>query len=429
MSAAAEHAPPNPAPDAVSRRWRRHYARLWLGQMTSALGDRLHVQILVWIATSAGAGWIVAASPAGRLLVGLVGGAYADRFDRRRPMVGCDLLCALAVASLMFAGLPKPIEGASVELARAILLWLAGVHLVVGMLGSFFEPALQASLPALAPDAARLQAGNAWLDINRRLAVLVGPLAFALLFELLPIWQFFAFDALTFVVSAALLISIGRGYAWRPSRDGPARALLHEIADGARDTWQHADLRYGLLQNTIWNFVLGPAFSIGMALIVRDELGGAAWFGYLTAAYGVGNVATNAVMARMSPRATAVVMHAGGLLAAFGWCLFAWVREPWLLLVVMAVTAAGGPLTDLMLLRLIQGHPTDRIGRIYSLRVTVSRVASSIGLALATPVYGAVGARVGIAAGAVVLGAYAFARLVVVSRAARRAKRDPTASD
>ena len=137
-------------------------------------------------------------------------------------------------------------------------------------------------------------------------------------------------------------------------------------------------------------------------------------------AYGLGNVGANLALTRLHPRATTLVMHSGAVVAAVGWIVFALVREPAALLAVTVVTAFGGPMTDLMLLRLIQACPADRIGRIYSLRITLSRSANAIGLAAAVPVYSALGARGAIAAGACVLGSFALARLAVIGGARLR---------
>ena len=128
-------------------------------------------------------------------------------------MVACDLLRAVPVAALAFADLTTPDA-----------LWLlAAVAFWVGALDSFFAPALQASLPVIAPDRQTLQAANAWLDITRRIAFTVGPAATGLLLAWISMPAFFALDAATFVASAAVLLSLGRGYAWRPE-PRPVRA-------------------------------------------------------------------------------------------------------------------------------------------------------------------------------------------------------------
>jgi hypothetical protein len=91
-------------------------------------------------------------------------------------------------------------------------------------------------------------------------------------------------------------------------------------------------------------------------------------------------------------------------------------------LVVIAATAIGGPMTDLMLLRLIQTRfPPDQIGKVYSFRFTLSRAAAGLGLMVAPAVYGAIGPRGGIALGSAVLGSVALWGLAGAERREREA--------
>ncbi len=396
------------------QRFRRDIFRLWLGQVATGLGDQLHSVALVWIAVeSVGerAGWVMAAGAISRLAFGLMGGAYADRWDRQRTLIVCDLLSAVAVTTLLLA----------TPGSAGILFHLAVVSAWLGMLDSFFQPALQASLPAIAPDSSRLQVANAWLDVTRRLAMALGPSATGLLLALMPLQRFFAVDAFTFVLSAILIGSLGRRYAWRAeARSGNTgrRSLAAEIRGAARLVARERRLVWGLGQHVVWNFGLGAALTLGLAMIVKGELaGGPALLGYATGAYGAGNVLSNLVLARSEIRNTARMLHAGALVAALGWALVAWVTAVPVWLFAIALTAFGGPMTDLMLLRLIQTRfPADQIGKVYSFRFTLSRAAAGLGLMVAPAIYGAYGPRVGIALGAISLGIVALFGLAGASR-------------
>ena len=396
----------------AEQRFWRHFRLLWLGQLLSAIGDRLHSVALVWIAVqaaSSGAGWVLAAGAAGRLLFGLIGGAYADRLDRQRLIVACDLACAAAVLLLVWADLRGPFA----------LWWLAGVSFVVGTLDAFVQPALQASLPVLAPDRASLQRANAWLDVNRRLAMALGPAVTGVLLAAIPLAHFFAIDALTFVASAIAVRALGRGYAWAPQGGVLRKPLWREISAGVRAAWAHRLLSWGIAQAALWNLVLTPALSLGAALLVHDELrAGPEWLGYVMAAYGVGNVAANLVVARQDALPTGRTLFAGAMVAAMGWLLFAFTTNVWLLLLVTALTAVGGPMADLMLLRMIQNDfAAQQVGRIFSLRSTLSRTAGAIGMLLAVFWYAALGPRWAIGSGGVLLLGFALVGWWLVGRA------------
>jgi DHA3 family macrolide efflux protein-like MFS transporter len=361
----------------------------------------------------------MAAGAISRLVFGFAGGALADRWDRQWTLIACDLLSAAAVSTLLIATPGDP----------ATLIHLSIVAAVLGMLDSLFQPSLQASLPAIAPDAKRLQVANAWLDVTRRLAMALGPSATGLLLTWMPLQLFFAVDALTFVLSAILIGSLGRRYAWKakPSADRPARpSILSEIRGAARLVAREKRLVWALGQHVVWNFTLGAALTLGLAMIVDGELdGGPALLGYATGAYGVGNVLSNVLIAGRDIRNTTRMVHLGALIAAIGWGFVGGVTNVPLWLLAISFTALGGPMTDLMLLRLIQTRfPADQIGKVYSFRYTLSRAAGGIGLVCAPAIYGTFGPRTGITAGALVLGVVALWGLASASRREREAMQE-----
>src|SRR5215472_9923788 len=81
----------------------RHLAILWVSQVLSSIGDHLYVIAVVWTAVrvaGGGAGLVAAAGTVSTLLFGMLGGVYADRWDRRRTMATVDLIRAATVAVL-----------------------------------------------------------------------------------------------------------------------------------------------------------------------------------------------------------------------------------------------------------------------------------------------------------------------------------------
>src|SRR5439155_5845599 len=81
----------------------RHLATLWASQVLSAIGDQLHFIAVLWISIQIGganAGFVVAAGTTAGLVCGLIGGVYADRWNRQVSMVIVDLVRGLAVLTL-----------------------------------------------------------------------------------------------------------------------------------------------------------------------------------------------------------------------------------------------------------------------------------------------------------------------------------------
>jgi MFS family permease len=372
----------------------RPLAALWLGQALSAVGDRLHEVALIWIAVQAvggRAGFVAGAGAVARLGVGLLGGVYADRWNRRYAMLAADVLRAVAVGSVALAaafGTPS--------------LWhLTAVAAAVGVLDSLFYPALQASLPALAPGPAALQRWNALLDLTPRLARAVAPSLTGALLALVPIEQFFAIDAVTYLASAAAIAALPREAAWRRERANAGRGaagVARDIAGALALVRAHRFLSLGLAGLAAASVAWGTLL-VGVPLATDGYLGGgAAAFGYVMGAYGAGNVVANLALATREVRGRARMLFAGGVVYGAG--LLALAASPTLPVALGAAFcgALGGPMMDLMLRVIVQTEfPADSIGKIWSLRATVSNAGMSLGFLAAGPLYALASVPLGLA--------------------------------
>ena len=360
-----------------------HLALLWAGQLLSAIGDQLHQVALMWIAVSAvgaGAGLVAAAGTAARLVFGLLGGVYSDRWNRRRAMIASDLARAALVATLAIAGAGGPLA-----------LWhLAAIAAALGALDALFQPALQASLPALAPEPSRLQRINAALNINHRAALVVGPMLTGALLGVIPITQFFAVDGVSFVASAAAIASLGRHYRWKGGADDPEvgpRPILRELADAGRvvaaHPWMPAALVAFVCSNVAWSAVV-----VGAPLLARDVLGGGPeTYGYVMGGYGLGNVLSNVLLGVVTIRRRAAVFFAGGLVFSLGVAALGLTTTLAQAMAIAAIAALGGPMQDLMLLSAVQlDVPPDKIGKVFAFRTTISQTGLGLGLVIAAPV-------------------------------------------
>src|SRR5205085_2467 len=89
---------------AAPRSWPRALALLWLGQVVSHLGDSLYLVGIFYLAlevtgSKPQSGLLLAVNFLPALALGLFAGAFVDRHDRQRMMIGADLLRAGAVGA------------------------------------------------------------------------------------------------------------------------------------------------------------------------------------------------------------------------------------------------------------------------------------------------------------------------------------------
>lgn len=233
----------------------------------SAVGDQmvdLALPILVLAITgSAARAGLVAAVEGLPLLFGPFAGALADSVDRRRLMVGAELVAAVAVGCL------------------ALLAWLESLPIAViytavlveASATTLFFSGKYAVIASLVPRP-RLPEATAAMSASDSLARLGGPLLAGFLLTggsvLHSAGTTFAVDAASFVVISAVIARSMTAVAATPvRRDGPG--LLTATRDGLRLLVADSRLRRLMLLGMSRLLVVTPAF-LGIVLLCQRAL-------------------------------------------------------------------------------------------------------------------------------------------------------------
>ncbi len=197
-------------PTLVERARRHPYVRLalngsfsamWVGQLISLFGDRMHQIALAFLVLTAtgsplAVGLVFLAATLPNLLLGPIAGTFVDRWDQKEVMVVSDLLRASCVLLVPIAAVTN-------------LALIYPLVFIVTSISIFFRPARTAVLPRIVAEDELLTANSAtW--IAETLADVVGyPLAglfVAFLGRALPLA--FWLDAATYVASALLIATM-----------------------------------------------------------------------------------------------------------------------------------------------------------------------------------------------------------------------------
>jgi MFS family permease len=230
------------------RRTSPDFLKLWTAKAISELGSRITREgipltaLLVLHASALQMGLLNALGGAAVLVVGLAAGVWIDRRRRRPVLIAADLGRAAVLASIPAAALA----------GRLAMGQLYAVAALAGVLTIFFDVADQSYLPTLVePD--RILDANAKLTLSSTLAEIAGPGLTGFLVQLITAPIAILFDALSFLVSALLLVAI-RQREPPPERRSSERLPAQALA-GVR--WIFADpvLRaLGLRSATAWVF-------------------------------------------------------------------------------------------------------------------------------------------------------------------------------
>ena len=247
------------------------FSAMWLAQVISSLGDRIHQIALVFLVAHAtgsspvALGFVFAAMTVPVFLVGPVAGALVDRWDRKWTMVGSDLVRAGLVFSI-----PALVQ---IHVALVVVL----VFLVAGV-STFFRPARTAALPQVVPEADLLTANSAmWVaDTFSDLAGYgLGGLFVALLGPALSLA--FWVDSASYLVSAALVAAvaippIARAGARASGAVGPS--LRADMVEGWRFLRSETVLFATTVQAAIAEFGMGALTALSPLLVAALALGG-----------------------------------------------------------------------------------------------------------------------------------------------------------
>ena len=201
-----------------------------------------------------------------------IGGILADRLDRRRLMIACDLARAAVCLAFLFVRSPST-------------FWLVFVLLpLLSAFGVPFDPAVEAAAPNLV-EPEDLPAANSLLGSAWGTMLAVGAAAGGLVVATLGNDSAFVIDAASFVLSAALLWRIRRPFSEAVEREHP-RAI-----EATRETVSYArrDHRVLALLTVKGGFGLAAGVLVLISVFAHNVFGaGAAGIGLLMGARGLG---------------------------------------------------------------------------------------------------------------------------------------------
>ena len=355
-------------------------------------------------------GLAILAQESAFFLASPIGGALADRIDRRKLMIACDLARAVVCAAFLFVG-PETI-------------WLAYVLLpVLATFAAPFDPAFSAATPNVV-DPEDLPAANALNGSLWGTMLAVGAGLGGVISAAFGADTAFLVDAGSFLVSAALLSSIRRRFS-----ETTEETTEHPgIVEATRETWRFARRDHRVLSLLAVKFGFGAAAGL-LALIPVMALdkdvfdAGNVGFGILMAARGVGALIGPFLGHRIAgPRHRRLFPAIGLSLAVFGLGYMAMGAAPSLAIaaVMICVAHLGGGSQWMLSTYGLQVLVPDHIrGRIFGFDYMLITLSLSLSALIASAVAAQIGARITVS----VLGGVAVAWAVVwfvLSRGVRR---------
>ena len=366
----------------ASGRFRAYLA----GRSVANLGDQISLialpfAVLEISGSAAALGIVFAARTLPTVLLVLVGGVWGDRLSRRTVVIVTDLVrfgCQGIGALLLATG--------TAEIWHLVLL-----QAVFGAADAFFAPA-STGLVAEVVDAPVLQEANAMLGIAQSATRVAGPALGGLLVVVFSPSAALAFDAMTFLVGAAL---IARLPVTGNVRVAASRAaFMAELREGWKEFTSRTWLWVLVLDFSIYQMAVLAPFVVLGPLIAAESLGGADSWGTVMACAGLGAVAGGAAALYLKPRRPLLV----GTLLFFAdipqFVLLATAAPLGWLLAASVIAGGAASYFAAIYVSAMQTHvPADVLARVSSYDWFGSIAATPIGYAIVASIASVAGAE------------------------------------
>lgn len=373
----------------------RDFSLLWSGQLLSSVGNQMFPVILALAVLQRNAGpaglGLVLAVQAGGFACGTAASAtFGDRYRRVAQMMAADTVRAIGVAVL---------AGAIFSLSFAVLL---AVVALIGVAEGSFLPAYIAVVPRLVDDE-ELQNANALNALSTNIAMVAGPALGGALAGYVGVRSALWIDLASFGFSLATLLPISERHRAGPTgkvatvakRSGRSDFLEALHAVGGRP-WLSVSI---LTATILMTLVVAPAY-VAAPVVARARLGGAAAYGAIFAALGVGSIIGSLIGGRLRLQRVGLVA-AGGLLTIAGAAASLAALPLVAVLLLWGIAGIGVTVFQVVWATAVQRDVPDRLlGRVMALDQLGSQGLMPIGYGLAGFVLAAYGARVLLFSGA-----------------------------
>lgn len=364
----------------------RNFFLLWQGQLISQIGNQVSIiAMLFWLKQATGSatliGLIMMVSALPSVLLGPIGGTFADRYPRRTIIICSDLLAGFAILSQ--AGVLFIAPNAS----NLIIVWLFVMSSIVAIVDAFFKPAISAAIPDLVPED-KVASGNSLNQASVQIATFIGQGIGGVLFQLLGAPMLFLINGLSYLFTAASesFITIPqkipqKSHSWKEAFGEFQRSTV----EGFHYVWSRAGIRAIFLAAAPLN-VFAVAIFVLLPFYVQDFLkAGANWYGFLWAAFGVGSLAGYilASVIKFSGKAKIALLSFLLLGTSMAFSLLGFVDMPLIALVIMTILGIMIGTINITAITILQvTTPSEIRGRVFGLLITLSNGLSPIAMGI-----------------------------------------------
>lgn len=311
----------------------RDFALLWLGQLFSQIGDQCLLIAAITLITGFSASPLAILIPAismalPQVLFGLLGGVAADRWNRKWVMIVADVLRGVLVLSILLVRGPEQLW----------ILYLGAAGLA--MVGTFFYPARNATIPNIVPKGLLL-AANGLIQGSYIIALIVGPTVAGIVVDLWGMESAILFDSTTFFLSAFAILMI----RIPPLNNGASEmveqpSVWQDMKSGLNFIYRSRPLRRALYVTAVATLGIGAVVLLAIPHLKTQLGAGGLEYGGAMSMLGIGSVLGGVLVTQLSHRFSTNTI-VGGMLVVAGGAIVAFAYAGSYPIVLASVAALG----------------------------------------------------------------------------------------
>ncbi len=368
------------------RLFNRNFFLLWQGQFVSQIGSQAYaIAMMLWVKHETGSaslmGLLMMVSMIPFVILGPFAGTFADHFSRRKIIIFSDVLSGMPVLVLAFLMFYRPND------SELLIVCLFLVNVALGIIRSFFGPAISAAIPDIVPRA-KVAAANSLNQSSAQISQFIGQGIGGYLFIMIGAPLLFVIDGVTYLFSAfsESFIRIPQKIPEKKEMwKDKFRKFKSDTMEGFRYVWGHLGIRALFFAAAFINFFAIPIVIL-LPFYVEDHLRATPdWYGYILAAFGLGTLIGYGIAggAKISSHIRSKAIISALVLMSFCLPILSILGEPVLALFLMMIVGVLSGFFNINIYTLLQiTIPSEMRGRVFGLLITLTAGLTPISMGL-----------------------------------------------
>lgn len=363
----------------MQENWKKKFALLWTGQFVSLISSSaVNFAIIIWLSLKTGSAEVLAFSAIAALLpqavIGPFAGVFIDRWNRKLTMMLADgfvAFCTLIMSVSFYLGYES--------------LVLIYAMLALRSVGSAFHmPAMQASIPLLAPQSELLRIAGI-NQIIQSVSSIAGPALGALAIGLTSIGNVLLLDIIGAIVaiSSLFFIRIPNPELTQKEETSP-KQIWNDMKIAFHEITRNKGMAYLFLYSVIAMFCIMPVAVLFPLLTINHFGGGKFEMSIIEIVWGVGMLAGGGLLGIWKPKISKVIVINCmniGIGVTFAWSGLLNPSQFVLFVILTIIGGVSASLYNASFTTLIQEEiHANMLGRVFSMYYSFTIIPSVIGL-------------------------------------------------